>query len=389
MWHAERQVTVTVWESERRFCVPVALALQHGMPGKQEQEAAQSEVVEVAPDVLRMQLPIEMFGLGHVNMYAFRDAKGLAVMDPGLPGDAQWEVICERLKQAGYAVRHVHTVVITHSHPDHFGGAARFRLEAGAKVIGHRSFNAFGVALGEPHHEVSVEYHQPEPVAEPSSEDAPVPWFMKPEAEAPPTPWGGRPMSLGPGERERWQGLFSRGVAIPTLTHSVRHGSVIELAGRPWSVWHTPGHTADHVCLHDRESGTFLSGDHVLPSITPHISGLSKHPSPLQAFYDSLDRVLEVTPAQVCLPAHGHPFGDLSGRVAAIKRHHDERLDKLVAIGKRIGPATVEQFAQELFPPRSWGPMAESEAYAHLEHVRLQKRAERREHPDGRSIYEM
>jgi glyoxylase-like metal-dependent hydrolase (beta-lactamase superfamily II) len=359
------------------------------MPGKQEQEAARSEVVEVAPGVLRMQLPIEMFGLGHVNMYAFRDAAGLAVIDPGLPGDAQWEVICERLKQAGYAVRHVHTVVITHSHPDHFGGAARFHLESGAKVIGHHSFNAFGVSLGEPHHEVSAEYHHPEPVADTSGEDAPAPWFMRAEAEGPPTPWGGRPMSFGPGERERWRGLFARGVAIPRLTHSVRHGSVIELAGRPWSVWHTPGHTADHVCLHDRESGTFLSGDHVLPSITPHISGLSKYPSPLQAFYDSLDRVLEVTPVQLCLPAHGHPFGGLADRVAAIKRHHDERLDKLVAIGKRIGPATVEQFAQELFPPRSWGPMAESEAYAHLEHMRLQKRAERREPPDGRSIYEV
>jgi glyoxylase-like metal-dependent hydrolase (beta-lactamase superfamily II) len=359
------------------------------MPGKQEQEPAQSEVIEVAPGVLRMQLPIEMFGLGHVNMYGFCDADGIALVDPGLPGEAQWQVICERLQQAGYAVRHVHTVVITHSHPDHFGGAARFRLESGARVIGHRSFSAFGLKLGEPHHEVSAEYLNPEPVAEWNDQDDPrLPSFLKPEAERPPTPWGGQPMMFNAEEQQRWQVMFERGVAVPRLTHSVQHASSIRLAGRDWSVWHTPGHTADHVCLHDRETGTFLSGDHVLPSITPHISGMGDQADPLQAFYDSLDRVREVTPVRQCLPAHGHPFGNLDERVAAIQRHHDERLEKIAAIGKRLGPATVEQFSQELFHPRNWGSMAESEAYAHLEHMRLRKRIDCHRRADGCLVYE-
>ena len=39
------------------------------MARRQEQEAASEEVTEVAPNVLRMQLPIRMPGLGHVNMY--------------------------------------------------------------------------------------------------------------------------------------------------------------------------------------------------------------------------------------------------------------------------------------------------------------------------------
>ena len=37
---------------------------------------------------------------------------------------------------------------------------------------------------------------------------------------------------------------------------------------------HTPGHTADHLCLFDPAEGVLLSGDHVLPTITPHINGI-------------------------------------------------------------------------------------------------------------------
>ena len=42
------------------------------------------------------------------------------------------------------------------------------------------------------------------------------------------------------------------------------------------------------------------------------------------------------------------------------------------------GEATVEQLSQRLFRERSWGPMAESETYAHLEHLRLSGQATRR-----------
>ena len=56
------------------------------MAHRQEQETASTEVTEVAPNVLRMQLPIRMPGLGHVNMYALVDRNGIAVIDPGLPG---------------------------------------------------------------------------------------------------------------------------------------------------------------------------------------------------------------------------------------------------------------------------------------------------------------
>ena len=83
-------------------------------PPRQEQEAASEEVTEVAPGVLRMQLPIWMPGLGHVNMYGLVDDRGLTVVDPGLPGPQSWRALKQRLKTAGYSLKNVHTVLVTH-----------------------------------------------------------------------------------------------------------------------------------------------------------------------------------------------------------------------------------------------------------------------------------
>ncbi len=75
------------------------------MARRQEQEPARSAVTEVAPDVLRLELPIRMPGLGHVNCYAIVDERGAAIIDPGLPGPTTWRVLQDRLKQADLAVK--------------------------------------------------------------------------------------------------------------------------------------------------------------------------------------------------------------------------------------------------------------------------------------------
>jgi glyoxylase-like metal-dependent hydrolase (beta-lactamase superfamily II) len=365
------------------------------MARRQEQEPARPEVTEVAPDVLRMQLPIRMPGLGHVNCYAILDGDGAAIVDPGLPGPASWKALQARLRQAELAVRHVHTVFVTHSHPDHFGCAARFAKEAGAEVVAHHTFR-FGPVGPPAHAEASVEDVQAQRDAEASSRDEAGESEDAPEEEAPaftswggPTPWGGRGPRPPWRSRLRWRLMrWLGGSFLPTITRPVEHEDVLRLGGRDWFVLHTPGHTADHVCLHDPASGIFLAGDHVLPSITPHISGLTAVADPLSQFFYSLDRVGEISGVKNVLPAHGHPFEDLRGRTEAIKRHHFERLDKVKAIGREIGPATVGDFSRRLFQPRSWGAMAESETYAHLEHLRLAGEAERRDGADRGYLYE-
>jgi hypothetical protein len=110
---------------------------------------------------------------------------------------------------------------------------------------------------------------------------------------------------------------------------------------------------------------------------------------PLRSFFYSLDRVGEIQGVKQALPAHGHPFDDLKARCEAIKRHHHERLELLAQIASETGPADVNTFMKGLFKPRSWGEMAESETYAHLEHLRLEGRAEAHRDAEGKLIYEL
>ena len=366
---------------------------------KQEQEAAREEVTEVASGVLRMELPIRMPGLGHVNCYALLDERGAAVVDPGLPGKASWRELEQRLARAGLKVRDVHTVVVTHSHPDHFGGATRFAKESGARVVAHRSFR-FGVAEAahdEP--EVSVDdlpaqahshaHSHGEPAGEPAKPTGPVGIAPREPWKSGRTPWGGAPPRPSFKMRMRWRvARWVGGLSfVPRITDTVVGGDVLRLAKRDWFVVHTPGHTEDHFCLHDPDEGVFLAGDHVLPTITPHISGLSLREDPLAAYFESLDRVAEIQPVRRVLPAHGHPFADLAERCRGIQKHHVERLERVRAIGRDLGLATVEAFSHQLFHPRSWGSMADSETYAHLEHLRLQGLAEARRERDGNLLY--
>jgi glyoxylase-like metal-dependent hydrolase (beta-lactamase superfamily II) len=88
-------------------------------PKKSEQMPATDEIVEVAPGILRTQLPIDFTGLGHVNMYVLEDERGVAVVDPGLPTRESWDAITARLKAIGVPMKRVHSVIVTHSHPDH------------------------------------------------------------------------------------------------------------------------------------------------------------------------------------------------------------------------------------------------------------------------------
>jgi len=346
--------------------------------------------------VIRMELPIRMPGLGHVNCYAILDRNGAAIVDPGLPGPGTWRALQDRLKQADLLPRHVHTVLVTHSHPDHFGGAGRFAKEFGAKVVAHHSFRFGTASPASTEPEVSaddlaaqVSDDEEAPEETPGSPEDDQALAQLRAATTGGTPWGGRHPRTPWRTKVKWMVMrWLGGSVIPVVSHPVEHGDVLNLADREWFVVHTPGHTADHFCVHDPESGVFLAGDHVLPTITPHISGISSSPDPLASFFFSLDRVAEMSGVKRVLPAHGHPFDDLAARCHAIKRHHHERLDKVKAIGRELGPARVAAFSQRLFRPRSWGAMAESETYAHLEHLRVAGEAECHADAEGMLVYE-
>jgi glyoxylase-like metal-dependent hydrolase (beta-lactamase superfamily II) len=351
---------------------------------RQEQEPATDEITELAPGVLRTQLPVHLPGLGHVNCYLLEDERGVALIDPGLPGPDSWNALLDRLKRAGFELRHVHTAIVTHSHFDHFGGVSQLRAEADADVLTHEAFR------------LSVDNSEA---------------FENPDAEAlelnteedleklrqmfrRPKPWGGFWGAPPDDELRSFAriGRRTRKFLVPEPTLTVAEGQVVKLARREWLAIHTPGHTTDHLCLYDPTHKLFVSGDHVLPTITPHIAGTGpgvtddRH-DPLARFFESLRRMHDFD-VDLVLPAHGHPFTDLAGRADHIAEHHVERLDVLREATDDLPSGTVADYMRRLFRERSWGDMAESETFAHLEHLRLLGEATVVER-DGHLVYQL
>jgi glyoxylase-like metal-dependent hydrolase (beta-lactamase superfamily II) len=349
---------------------------------KQEQEEASEEITEVAPGVLRIQLPMAFTGLGHVNTYALEGPDGVALVDPGLPGKDTARVLRARLQAAGIPLARVTEVVVTHSHPDHFGGAGLLAQDAGAPIVASDRFSTWWDPL-----EDDVVEDPATATSDPYDDGQAVDaGHQHPPKSLPfgrPTPWGGKTFSppLAVRIRFRLRTLHSRWFKAPIIGRRVGDGDRVLLAGREWTGLITPGHTADHLCLIDHDAGVLLSGDHVLPTITPHISGLSG-PDPLAEYVESLHRVADLGDGMVALPAHGHPFTDVASRAAAIVAHHDERIERVVDLLAADSPTTVEAMSLALFGRHGADPLAVSETYAHLEHLRRSDRVTRRRDGD-------
>ncbi len=346
---------------------------------RQEQEEASEEITEVARGILRLQLPTDFTGLGHVNTYAIEDSRGFTLVDPGLPSEASWNALQARLKAAGIPLARVHTTFITHSHPDHFGGAHRLVEEANSDVLTSTMFRRWTDLLDLD--ERPLEALDPADAGEAATMlDAMV---NVDEAD----------MELKfPGFksfRDRLRAAIDAGrveevswMRSPRPTIVVDDSEIVRLGDRDWVAVFTPGHTHDHLCMWSPEDGVLLSGDHVLPTITPHIGGFTGG-DPLANYLLNLDKVAALEGITQVLPAHGHPFGDLAGRCDAIKDHHAVRLQQLVDVAPEAGWAPVTRWSEFLFSERSRGPMADSETIAHLEHLRLAEGAERRQTDRG------
>ncbi|MEZ5262521.1 MAG: MBL fold metallo-hydrolase [Acidimicrobiia bacterium] len=349
--------------------------LHHSL--RQERQPPHKHVAEVAPGVLRIQLPMNMPGLGHVNCYAIEDRNGVALVDPGTPDLRSWKVLKARLDEAGLPLKRVHTVVVTHSHPDHYGAAQRIREVSGAELVTHENFKTYW----DPHEEDDFIRE----VAVPQDYDAQMGAIEQAllkitgrERNSPwdrPLPWGGAPPDGQLKERLRWRIkplLLTKLWQPPKPSKRVIDGQILMLGDREWVSVHTPGHTADHLCLLEPTHGIFISGDHLLPTITPHISGLTTQARPLWDFLDSLERMYTFDDVKVVLPAHGLEFHDLAGRSKEIIEHHGMRLETLTnaAVHAPENELSVPEYSKVLFKPHAWGTMADSETFAHLEHLR-------------------
>ncbi len=118
---------------------------------------------------------------------------------------------------------------------------------------------------------------------------------------------------------------------LPPLARAAAGGERVHAAGRDWDLIETSGHCRGHLCLYDAQDQVLITGDQVLPTISPNVSVLPSRPdaNPLREFLESLARLEHCAPDTLVLPSHGRPFRGLHRRVDVLRSHHLQQLESL------------------------------------------------------------
>jgi glyoxylase-like metal-dependent hydrolase (beta-lactamase superfamily II) len=152
-------------------------------------------------------------------------------------------------------------------------------------------------------------------------------------------------------------------------------GDPVPLAGRQLRVIWTPGHTPGHLCVRELDARLLLTGDHVLPRITPNVGLHPASDGPVLAdFVGSLAKVGEYDDHDA-LPAHEYRFRGLRARTLQLQAHHERRCQEIAEVVAELGDPTLWQLAERLTWSRPWaeiGPMrfaAIAETTAHVRHL--------------------
>lgn len=316
------------------------------------QREVRPPVEEVRPGLWSIPVPIPHSPLRYTLCYAFADTGSLVIVDPGWDFPAARAALQSGLAAAGATIGAVSGVVLTHIHPDHHGLSGWVRDQSGAWIGMHP---AEAETL-------------PARVAHYRDAAADRDWLLR--AGVPADDIDALAIT-----EDRLAAL--RRMAAPDRLFE--HGDALPLAGRTVQAVWTPGHTPGHLCLHDAEAGVLLTGDHLLPRITPNIAAKDEADGdPLGDYLTSLTK-MPAFQADEALPAHEYRFRALAVRAQAITTHHDERSAEVIAAVANLETPTAWQIAAALTWSRGWHAltgfprrMALAETIAHLNHLQTE-----------------
>ncbi|MEV6493431.1 MBL fold metallo-hydrolase [Actinoplanes sp. NPDC051633] len=305
-------------------------------------------VEQVRPDLWSIPVPIPRSPLRYTLSYAFLDDDGVLLVDPGWDGPEGRAALTNGLEAAGTTLGDVAGVVVTHMHPDHHGLSAWVRERSGAWIGMHPI-----EALSLPARAWRVR---------PAGSDRA--WLLRhgcPEQDA-------AALTVDPGRMRDLLGM-------PEPDRPIEDGDLLPLSGHEVRAVWTPGHTPGHLCLHDAAAGVLLTGDHLLPRISPNVGvRTGEEDDPLGAYLASLDLSAKFADDEA-LPAHEYRFRGIDDRAAELVRHHDDRgRETLRVIG--AGELAAWDIAAGLTWSRGWDGlhgmmrrMALAETLAHLHHL--------------------
>lgn len=164
-------------------------------------------------------------------------------------------------------------------------------------------------------------------------------------------------------------------------------GERLRVGRRRLEVIHAPGHSPDHLCLFERETGLLFSGDNVVGTGSTWIGP----PDGDMARYLQSLSFLRTLPVRLIAPGHGPLLDDPSGRIDALmKRRLTREAEILAFIEGR--PRTVDDLFELLYKnvvPAGAADMARRTVLGHLIKLEQEGRVRKIEGTKGEVLYDL
>lgn len=319
---------------------------------------------EVRTGLWSVSIPFQDNPMRLTYCYLLTGPDGTLVVDPGWDSEEGWQVFLDAMAEQGLDPADITGILVTHFHPDHLAMAHRVADRTGAWIGLHPADQAVVSTLADRQR------------------------FDRREADW--LQWAGVPeeqMAAFAGRHRRLDGAWMTWGDYRGLTD----GESFATAAGPARVLHTPGHTPGHVCLVLDDAELLLSGDHILPKISPTMAfGVDRGGDPLADYLRSLQSCADLGDLEVA-PAHEYRFRGLPDRAGAlIDEHHRRSAEVRSAI--ESGAATLHEIATRISWRRRWEEMdlvnrfiAMSETECYAAHLARSGRVDWRpyEQPEG------
>src|SRR5262245_4385921 len=265
--------------------------------------------MEILPGFHQLKVPIPNNPIGYVLPYLIEVPGGYTIIDPGWNAEESVQTLKRQLGELGLSFRDIKRVIVTHVHPDHYGMAGRIRQECGAEVVTHEKEVDF----------IKSRYMNPGPLLTIMGE-----WLLR----------HGTPADEV--KELQYSSMPARNWVEATMPDwTMTDGECLKMGKLEFRVIWTPGHSPGHVCFYEEQEELMLTGDHILPTISPNVS---LHPqsdgNPLGDYLRSI-RKIRGLPTKKVFPAHEYSFDDLNKRLDELEHHHDVRLaEMMTAVGQ-------------------------------------------------------
>jgi glyoxylase-like metal-dependent hydrolase (beta-lactamase superfamily II) len=302
-------------------------------------------VESVRPGLWSVPVPVGTGVMRYSNIYVLESTDGVTLIDAGWDDENSWSALCGGLTSIGFDITDVRRVLVTHAHRDHYGQAARVRRASGAVIAMHADEAATLVVRFD-----SVDVLK----------DRMFAWLHSCGVSQQDAP-------------EMIPNVYTQPSDMPNPDVLPEDGEKMDVPG--WNVHAhlTPGHSPGHLTFHEQDRALLLTGDHILPRITPNVSLNPRQMGNMLGHYlASLDKLVALCVEEV-LPAHEYRFSGLDVRIGQLRRHHRERLGQLFDnVADRPG-STSWQLAERSRWARPWSEtppllrrLAVGETVAHL-----------------------